>query len=112
MFLIVPIILLGSLLALVVHYWREFSREVDELTRAWFLRWLSRGVAAPILVWILMNAGSSPLMPPLTRQIARLQAGGNLIRALLAQTSLAALVIVSCWASLSFAWFLAGLFKK
>jgi TolA-binding protein len=112
MFLIVPIILLGSLLALVVYYWRQFSREVTDFTRAWFLGWLRGGVVVPILAWLLMNIPGMPFMPPLTPTIARYRAGGNFFQALFGQMSLAALAIVSCWAALTLGWLLAALFKK
>jgi hypothetical protein len=100
------------LLMLVVFYWRQFSQEDDGLTREWMVRWTVRGVAAPILVWMVMNAGRLPFMPPLTTHIASLRATGHYLDALVAQTSLVAVVIVSCWAALTFGWFLAGLIRR
>lgn len=105
-------ILAVFLLALVVYYWRQFSQEDDDLAREWFVRWTARGVAVPILVWMLMNAGRLPFMPPLTTQIAGLRAGGHYFNALLSQTSLVAVVIVSCWAALTFGWIIAGVMKR
>lgn len=106
------IALVTCLLALVFHYWREFSRTAEEYSRSWFLRWVRRGVAAPILVWVLLNIGKMPVMPPLTHHIGVIRGNGAWFAALAAQTLLATLVIVSSWAALTFGWFLTSLFKR
>ncbi len=109
---LVLICLTASLVALVFHYWREFSLETEAYPRAWFVSWLSRGVALPVLIWILLNAGRMPVMPPLTRQIGLTRGKGHLAEALLGQITLAALVIVSFWAVLTLGWFLQSLFRR
>jgi len=99
-------------MALVVYHWKEFSAEVDDFKRAWFLRWLCGGVAIPLLIWILLNAGSMPFMPPLTKNVAKLRVGGHDFEAMLAQTILASLVVVSWWAAMTITWLLTALFRK
>ena len=112
MILLVPIFLLGCLLALVVYYWKELSEGGYDYSRRWLLRWVSRGAVMPVAVWVVLNLGRMPLMPPLTRGIASARAGGNWGQALITQTWLAALVIGSFWAALTFGWFLSSLFKR
>ena len=70
-------ILVVCLLALVVHYWRQFSQVENDYTQEWLLRWAARGAATPIIVWIVMNTGTMPFMPPLTTHIAAVRAAGR-----------------------------------
>ena len=103
-------ILVVGVLALVIRYWRRFSESENDCTRQWLLRWAQRrGLLAPILVWALLNAGTMPCMPPLTTAIAHQRAAGHFAAALVPQTGIAAFVIISCWAAVTFGWFLAGL---
>lgn len=99
------------LLALVFHYWREFSKIEEEHSRAWFLSWVRRGVVTPLVVWMLMNIGSMPFMPPLTRGIGYMRGKGAWFQAFMAQNSLAAVMILAFWGSLTMGWFIVNLFK-
>lgn len=99
-------------LALVFHYWRELSSDTEAYPKAWFLGWMRRGVAVPIFVWLLMNVGSMPVMPPLTRHIGYIRGKGAWAEALMTQTTIAACFIVTFWGVLTFGWFLTNLFRR
>lgn len=106
------ICLMACPVALVFHYWKDFARDTEKYSRDWFLQWLRRGLLAPIFVWILMNVGRAPLMPPLTRYIGVLRKNGFGFHAFMAQIWLAGMVIVAWWAVLTLGWFLTSLFRR
>jgi tetratricopeptide (TPR) repeat protein len=112
MFLLITLVLVGCLVALIVHFRKEFSEEGDDYTSQWLWRWLRRGAATPLFIWLLLNCGKMPFMPPLTGGIARMRAGGHFLEATMVQTNIGAIVIVSCWAALSFGWLMTGLIKR
>lgn len=112
MFSFLSIVLVGCLLALVAHYWKEFSQHAEEYSRQWFFSWMRRGFIAPLAIWVLMNVGKMPAIPPLTRSITIMRNSGHWTSALLAQTGLAGMVLVTFWGTLTFGWFLTTLFKR
>ena len=104
--------MLGCLVALVAYYSGEFAERYEGYTRRWFFGWLTRGIGAPLFVWLMLNWGTMPFLPPLNPYIAQLRAKGFHAQALGIQILLAAIPIVSYWAALSFGWFLTTLFKR
>lgn len=97
---------------LVFHYASQFNALLDFFDRQWLWKWMRRGIVAPLAVWVLMNLGSMPLMPPLTRHIGHLRNIGLNRQALIEQLMLALFVILSTWATFSFCWFMTKLSRK
>src|SRR5690242_11132021 len=59
-----PICVLACMVALGVYYWRElFDRDEEVYHRRWLIRWLVRGIALPLVIWIFLNMGRTPVMP-------------------------------------------------
>ncbi|MBM3882892.1 MAG: hypothetical protein FJ387_24745 [Verrucomicrobia bacterium] len=107
--------LLGLVLAPVVghYYWERVSGSGDRGALKEYLSWTVRGLAAPALVWILLNSGLLPGLPPLLAEaeVAK-AAGANWVSALLRITAPALLVLSSWWGAVTFAWLLARLSRR
>ncbi len=73
---------------------------------------LAKGVAVPLFVWLLMNLGSLPMMPPLTDYVAALRAAGSTGAAIFAQMVLASWVIVPSWSAFICGWCLLRFFRR
>lgn len=59
-----PICVLACLMALTFYYrHRLFGNDDVVYTRRWLVGWLTKGIIVPAIVFILMNVGSSPLLP-------------------------------------------------
>jgi hypothetical protein len=97
---------------LVIHYTTQFNKLLDTFDRPWLWKWMFRGLAFPLAIWVMMNLGSMPLMPPLTRGIARLRNSGSPGMALFGQIALALFFILSNWAMVTFFWMLAILTRR
>jgi len=76
-------------------------------SRRWLRSWVIKGLAAPVVFWIVLNLGVLPGLPPILPQMLRAQASagnwGWAFRALLAS---ALFVIGTSWAAVTFAWLL------
>jgi hypothetical protein len=110
--LLITTLMLGGIVALVAFYCREFHEVSAEYTRRWFVNWFVRGIGAPTAIWLILNWGPLPFLPPLNPFVANLRAKGFYAEALVFQTLFAAVPIVSYWGALSFGWFLTSLFKR
>jgi len=84
----------------------------DDFSSKWFWAWVGKGLAAPILLCLLLCLGSIPAMPPLTRNIAHLRNAGNWGQALLSQIRLVAIIVNWCWAALTLGWFETALVRR
>ena len=105
----VSIITSLGLLALAVHYWMQVRAECAVFSRRWFMSWVFRGVVVPMGVWIYLNLGQTPMMPPLLRQIEVMRSATNWGEALAAQACMGLMVLMILWSAITFAWFVAGM---
>ena len=114
--LLVVVILILAAMAAVPAYFAIHSAVNDDApvipSIRFFFIWMAKGVGAPIFVWILLNIGSMPLMPPLTQEIADLRKAGPAWAALMAQVMAAVWFIVPYWSSLTCGWCYVRLFKR
>lgn len=99
-------------LVVVIHYRKQVAEMVDNFSKKWFWAWIGKGLAAPILLCLLLCLGSMPFMPPLTRNIALLRNAGSWGYALLAQIRLVAIIVNWYWAALTLGWFAAALVRR
>jgi len=54
------------MVALVEFYQRQLAEAgLADHSRAWLAGWVVKGVVLPVLAWVLINAGSTPLIPPI-----------------------------------------------
>ena len=89
----------------VVFYWqRLFAAKAGRAWR-WLLFWFGKGVAFPVLVWVLVNLGILPFIPPFIPELEGIRAaGGDWVAALLEATGAVLWAIGSCWSAVTFAW--------
>ena len=71
----------GMFAWLVREYWlRLFEDEAPDVERR-FLAWTAKGLAVPMVFWIIINGGLMPGMPILLPEIARAKSrGGDWVR--------------------------------
>lgn len=105
----VSIFLTISLVALACYYWREVNHECGSFSKAWFRSWIIRGLVAPTSVWIYLNIGSRPVVPPVLPQIAVMRGYSQWWEAFAAQACVGMMVLVTFWSALTFGWFMTGL---
>jgi hypothetical protein len=85
----------------------DLHQDGDRFTRRQFLHWALKGLALPILIWVLLNAGVSPRFPSLVQYggpATALATGVPRWFWLLLPT---AFVVSSFWAATTFAWLIA-----
>jgi hypothetical protein len=99
----------AGMLGLAFHYWAQVEAECEAFSRRWFRGWVVRGIVIPIGVWLYLNLGQTPLMPPLLRVIEEMRAYSQWGRAAAAQACVGLMVITIFWAALTFVWFMLGL---
>ena len=93
-------------------YWERIAELEPSLTRRHFLAWVGQGVVAPILLWLALNSGLLPGMPPLMNALGRRFASASGLPALLQITTPALWVVGSCWAAVTFAWLVGVIVSK
>jgi tetratricopeptide (TPR) repeat protein len=93
-------------------YWERIAELEPSLTRRHFLAWVGQGVVAPILLWLALNSGLLPGMPPLMNALGRRFANASGLPALLQITTPALWVVGSCWAAVTFAWLVGVIVSK
>lgn len=105
------ILFVVGMIALGAYYWRELFAEDPDYTKRWLLGWIGKGIVLPIVAWVLLNAGSHPVMPALIPLQPRANPGR--IAALVfavnyvcTQTCPALFIIGSYWAALTVGWLL------
>jgi hypothetical protein len=88
--------------------WRLAREENQPETIRWLTRWSIKGLAVPLLIWILMNVGLSWRLQPFMPQIQAAQnSGGSWLPVFLEVVAAGFFVISSYWAALTLAWALA-----
>jgi hypothetical protein len=110
--------LLGAILILVAlmfvsyHYWDKLSLEEEKPKKLrWFKAWVIKGLGLPILVWIICNLGSSPIVPPMVAAVAVGKVTSGLGR-IVALTAPAVAIMASYWTAVTFAWFVGSAFAR
>lgn len=107
MALAASVLVLAVLLAGSYHYLHRLIGDVRTDVRRWFVSWVCKGLALPVLFWIVWNLGILPGLPAIMPQIARAQAaGGNSTLAFFDVLISALFVIGSYWTAVTFAWLL------
>ncbi len=98
--------------AFVGAAWSLIYRLVPQAKRrhvvGWLVPWSIKGLAVPILVWILMNIGLSWRLQPFMPQIqAARNSGGPWFSVFLSVVARGLVVVSSYWTAATFAWVLA-----
>lgn len=87
------------------YYWEQFARQTGASARRSMIEWALKGLAIPLLLWIVFNSGTVRRLPYLMPQIEfALARGGSGVRAFLEVTAGAVFVIGSYWGALTLAW--------
>jgi hypothetical protein len=110
--LIGAILVLSCLVFVSFHYWDRLATKEDRAkTRKWFRNWALKGLGLPILVWIVCNVGSTPIVPPLVTAVAAGKVASWPAR-MAALTAPAVAIIVSYWTALNFLWFMGAVASR
>jgi len=107
-----PLFVLVCLVALARYYWKLLIEDEDEAAYSWrwFLTWLGKGVLLPTIAWMMLNIGSTPVLPAIVRVAPPTSTGGfaGFVHGLgytMAQTGPALVAVSSFWAAVTFGWF-------
>ena len=106
-----PIIFAVAMVALTDYYRRGLFSGEDDFAGRWLIKWIAVGIILPVAAWIMLNAGSRPVLPALIPLKSPVSAGwlGELVfqvRYISVQTSPALFVISSYWAAVSLGWYI------
>ena len=107
-----PVCVLICMVWLVIHYWWRLARYEMPYSRRWLLNWIIKGLALPIFAWMLLNCGTTPIMPPIVKVAVGKAGAIAWIKMFWAQVSPALVVTSSDWAALTMGWFFAGMAKR
>src|SRR6266496_2072063 len=98
-----PVVALFAWLAR--EYWLRLFDAEGPLVERQFLVWSCKGLAVPIVFWILINAGLMPGMPILLPEVALAKSrGGDWIRLLARSCAPVLLITGSYWAAITCGW--------
>jgi hypothetical protein len=87
------------------HYRPRLAEHLGLPSRAWLVGWTLRGVAAPTVVFVLLNCGVLPGLPFLMPQIELARARGGSLAIELGRTlALGVFVIASYWGAFTLGW--------
>jgi hypothetical protein len=99
------IIALACSITTSFSYWERFAQQTGASARRSMTEWAIKGLAVPLLLWIVFNSGLVGRVPYLMPQIEyALSRGGSGVRAFLHVTAGAVFVIGSYWGALTLAW--------
>ena len=106
-----PIIFFAAMVALTDYYRRGLFTGEDDFSGRWLIKWIAVGVVLPVAAWVMLNAGTRPILPALIPVPLPSGAGwfGMLVyhvRYVATQTSPALFVISSFWAATSLGWYI------
>ena len=87
------------------QYWLRLSDSDEPGVERQFLVWTCKGLAVPLVFWIVINAGLMPGMPILLPQIALAKSrGGDWVRLLARSCAPVLLITGSYWAAITIGW--------
>ena len=100
-------IFLACCVATACHYWKELHLPDDTKASRRFWAWALKGIALPLVLWVMFNLGIVATLPPLWPNLHHVQAvSGSWLWALITLTLVAAFMIGSYWAATTFGWLL------
>lgn len=104
----VVIFILAGLIQVAFYYWSLQIEGGVWHRRSRFLVWFGKGMVVPIALWLFFNLGPSPRFPPMLARLALAKSGGgNWLSAWLDTALPVALVVGSCWVSVTLGWLIA-----
>lgn len=97
------ILIIAASFALAFYFYERLCDEKILDDRRWIWIWAGKGLAVPILVWIIFNSGSAPW---LRRVFQAKLSGGPWFRVMLWDIVPGVLVIATFWLALTSGWWL------
>jgi tetratricopeptide (TPR) repeat protein len=98
------LVVTGTFVWAAYHYAERLApRGERQETRKWLATWFAKGLAAPVLLWIIFNLGHTPILPPMFPSVARAAAQGW-IWWMCAVTAPAVAIAGTYWATLTYGW--------
>src|SRR5882724_5114852 len=97
--------IVGMLAWLGRKYWMQLYEVDGPGAQRQFLLWTGKGLAVPMVFWILINSGVAPGMPILLPEVALSKSrGGNWVQLVAQSCAPIGLIAGSYWAAITFAW--------
>jgi hypothetical protein len=112
MALLGAIIILAGVWMAVSDLWGRLPKAPAASLRQWFQVWAIKGLAAPLLVWLLFNSGVSRFFPPLMGRIQMAPPGLDTFLAFLDASATGLFFIASFWSAATFAWLVSVLAQR
>jgi hypothetical protein len=88
------------------NLWGRLPKAQAADLRRWLRLWAVKGLAAPVLLWLVFNSSFSEAFPPLMIQIQAAPRGFATMRAFFATAGIGFCVIISYWAAMTLGWWL------
>lgn len=94
------------------NLWGRLPNAQAAELRRWLRLWAIKGLAAPVMIWLICNAGLSENFPPLLLQIQAAPPGLATLQAYVAVAGTGFFIISSYWAAATLGWLLAALGRQ
>jgi len=91
------------------NLWGRLPNAQAAELRRWLRLWAVKGLAAPVVIWLIFNLGLAETFPPLMLQIQAAPPGLATVKAWLQVAGTGFFVISSYWAAVTLGWLLAAL---
>ncbi len=102
-------IIIAATVSIAYYFWERLHGEKILDDSRWFWIWTGKGLAVPMLVWVMFNCGSAPWLVRVFR--AKLS-GAAWFSVMLLETVPGIMVIASFWLALTSGWWLLQLISQ
>ena len=109
MVLIGLIVIIAGVWMPASNLWGRLPKSQEADLRRWLRLWAIKGLAAPVVIWLIFNTGLAETFPPLMLQIQAAPPGLPTVEAYLRAAGTGFFVISSYWAAVTLGWLLAVL---
>jgi hypothetical protein len=104
---LISIVLAVACVAIAFYFLDRLPKEEFAANRRWFWKWVCKGFAIPLLVWVLLNSGRSPWLVSVTE--AKIAGKPAWFPVLMNAMLPAVLIVGSYWLAVTFGWWVARL---
>jgi hypothetical protein len=95
------------------HYWEPALGKQENARFRPFLRWGLSGLAFPCFLWLFLNLGVTPVLPPLLTDLAFIRNHGvGFHQAYLSRVGFGLFIIGSSWSMVTFLWLLVDIARR
>ena len=95
---------IGSVVWLLKQCWDQVFEDIEPQPWRGFVLWMAKGLAGPVLVWVMLGGGLWPGSTPLIPELAGWRGKAGFGEAVLQATGPVALLAASLWVAVSAGW--------